>query len=67
MRFEISVKDTLPCEPRPFFRIRFGFSAFSDPDFYLSVDPDPEQGSQINADPDSKHCQFAVTKSWIFT
>ncbi len=36
---------------KPVLWIRIGFNADPDPVFYLNVDPDPDQGSQTNADP----------------
>ncbi len=48
------------------FRIRVGFNAFSDPDFYLNLDPDPDPGSQNNADPDSESGQFCRHKKLDF-
>ncbi len=48
------------------FRIRIGFNAVSDPDFYLHVEPDPDQVSQTNADPDSEPGQFCRHKKLDF-
>jgi hypothetical protein len=61
---EIILKDTLLYSPRPLFRIRIGFNAVSDLDFYLNVDPDP--GSQTNADPNSEPGQFCRHKKLDF-
>jgi hypothetical protein len=51
------------------FRILTGFKADPDsnPDFYLNVDPDPDPGSQTNADlcGSGSWSDFAETLSWI--
>jgi hypothetical protein len=50
--------------------ICIGFNADPDPAFYLSADPDPDQGSQPKADPwgsgSGSWSDFEVTKNKIF-